>query len=117
MKVDSEQTTFSWRTQTLPAPATTRLFPAQLAVRTVRSCWCIAPAVRRISPTVFSISGAVDELGNFLDAVKLIAKRQQTSDPALSPERLQRYSRRIAQGWVYADLFSKSCRCRVRLVP
>lgn len=31
------------------------------------------------------------ELGNFFAALKLIAKRRQTSDPAVSPERLLRY--------------------------
>ena len=31
------------------------------------------------------------ELGNFFAALKLIAKRRQTSDPALSPERLPGY--------------------------
>ena len=47
------------------------------------------------------------ELGNFFAALKLIAKRSQTSDPAVSPERLLRYFEENRGRLGYADALRK----------
>lgn len=48
------------------------------------------------------------ELGNFFAALKLIARRRQTSDPALAPERLWRYFEENRERLGYAEALQRN---------
>ena len=50
-----------------------------------------------------------EELGNFFAALKLIAKRHETNDPAVSPSICWLTSRTTGQGWIMPDLCVENC--------